>query len=158
MKLQDRLRAIDLRKSGNSYRDILKVVDVSKSTLSIWLRDIELTPEQKIKLITGQDIGRMKASKNRQRARIEKTERIIAEAKKELSRLSSRPLFLPGLMLYWAEGAKHNGEHVQLVNSDPAMIQLMMRWFREICRVPEYKFRISLHIHSLHCRKDMLSF
>jgi len=30
-----------------------------------------------------------------------------------------------------------------------------MRWFREVCKVPEKKFRICLHIHTLHCRKDV---
>jgi len=31
----------------------------------------------------------------------------------------------------------------------------MMRWFREICFVPEEKIKIMLHIHALHCRKDI---
>ena len=33
-----------------------------------------------------------------------------------------------------------------------------MRWFREICKVPEYKFRIALHIHNLHSRNDMIDY
>lgn len=46
MKLKEKIRAIKLRKLGKSYSEIRKQVKVSKSTLSLWLRDIKLTPEQ----------------------------------------------------------------------------------------------------------------
>ena len=49
-------------------------------------------------------------------------------------------------MLYWAEGDKK--EHVGLSNSDFRLVRVMMRWFREICRVSEGRFRAYLHIHS----------
>ena len=68
-------------------------------------------------------------------------------------------LFLPGLMLYWAEGDKSDlREEVKFSNSDPFMIQFMMRWFREVREIPEKKFRIALHIHTLHCRKKIEQF
>jgi hypothetical protein len=38
------------------------------------------------------------------------------------------------------------------------MIKLMMEWFRKVCRVPEEKFRIGLHIHKLFCRKDVKNY
>ena len=38
------------------------------------------------------------------------------------------------------------------------MIEFMMKWFREIREIAEEKFRVDLHIHSLHCKKDVLSF
>ncbi len=34
----------------------------------------------------------------------------------------------------------------------------MMRWFREICNVPEEKFRIALHVHNLHVRQDIIQY
>ena len=59
-------------------------------------------------------------------------------------------------MLYWAEGDKlERGYCVKFTNSDPAMIEFMMRWFRKICNVPEEKFRISIHAHKLHSRKKI---
>jgi len=59
-------------------------------------------------------------------------------------------------MLYWAEGDKSDEqERVKFSNSDPVMIIFIMEWFRKICKVPENKFRICLHVHELHCRKDM---
>lgn len=156
MKLKERLSAVELRKSGKSYRDILNTVSVSKSTLSLWLRDIELTSDQKERLLLGRKKSQYAAAKSKQQKRIELTKEIIARAKSELNNLTNNTLFLSGLMLYWAEGDKaENWESVKFSNSDPMMIKIIMRWFREICKVPEEKFRVCLHIHALHCRKDI---
>jgi hypothetical protein len=36
----------------------------------------------------------------------------------------------------------------RIANSDPGIIRIMMRFFREICLVPEKKFRGSIHTYS----------
>jgi len=41
MKYKAKIKAIELRKRGLSYKAILKSVKVSKSTLSTWLRGLE---------------------------------------------------------------------------------------------------------------------
>jgi len=155
MKLQEKLKAIRLRKSGKSYSDILRLINVSKSTISLWLQDIELTEKQKAKLKGRQRAGYGGAKANHKK-RIESTKQIILDAKKEIQNLIKNPLFLSGLMLYWAEGDKaETWENVKFSNSDPQMIKIMMKWFRGACKVPENKFRICLHIHTLHCRKNI---
>jgi len=60
--------------------------------------------------------------------------------------LSTRELWLIGTALYWAEGGKTK-RMVRFSNGDPEMIQLMMRYFREVCEIPEEKFRGYIHIH-----------
>ncbi|MFC1612663.1 hypothetical protein ACFL29_02330, partial [Patescibacteria group bacterium] len=97
-------------------------------------------------------------AKIQQQRRIEKTKQIIQQAQQEARVYYKNPFFLSGLMLYWAEGDKSETEDIKFSNSDPVMIKLMMKWFREICKVPEEKFRIALHIHGLHCRSDIESF
>lgn len=153
MKLNEKIEAIRLRKLGKSYSEIRQQINVSKSTLSLWLRDIELSLEQKAEL-KGRQKSRYKGAKANQRKRVERTKKIITESKKETKLFLKNPLFLMGLMLYWAEGAKR-GEQINFSNSDPRMIKFMMLWFRKICKVPEDKFRIKLYIHTLHCRKDI---
>ncbi|MDP3883104.1 MAG: hypothetical protein Q8Q48_03555 [Candidatus Staskawiczbacteria bacterium] len=156
MKLQEKFISVKLRKSGKSYNDILKVINVSKSTLSLWLRDIELTPKQREELLVGRKKSQYASAQAKRQRRIELTEEIINESKKEVGGLIKNPLFLSGLMLYWAEGDKAEmWEMVKFSNSDPQMIRLIMRWFRVICKVPEEKFRIGVHMHKLHCRKDI---
>jgi len=155
MKFTEKIKAIHLRNLGKSYGEIRKKIKVSKGTLSLWLRDIELTPEQKTEL-KGRQKSRHWGAKANQGKRIERTKKIIKEAKKEIKHLFKNSLFLSGLMLYWAEGDKsEETEIVKFSNSDPIMIKLIMKWFRKICKVPESKFRVCLHIHKLHCRKNI---
>lgn len=154
MKFQEKIIAVQLRKKGWNFQKIFTKVKVSKSTLSLWLRDIELTPQQKEKLLKGREKSRYAGAKARQRQRIEKTEKIVNAAKKEAKILFKNSLFSSGLMLYWAEGAKSN-EIIKFSNSDPIMIKFMMKWFRYVCKVPEEKIKIAIHMHELHCRKNI---
>lgn len=55
MKPTERKLAESLRRQGATYREILRKVSVSKSTLSVWLRDIRLTEAQKER-IHGKDV------------------------------------------------------------------------------------------------------
>lgn len=152
MKLREKIKAIELRKEGLSYERILQLVGVSKGTLSQWLKDIPLTDKQVVSL-KGRAKSRYAGAKANQTRAKSKKEQIFEAARKEAQQLVGKPLFVAGLMLYWAEGTK-NGATVAFTNSDPAMVRLMMRWFREICCVPEKKFRILVFIHSLLINDD----
>lgn len=155
MKLKDKFKAIELRKKGLSYKSILSRLEVSKSTLSLWLRDIELTPVQIKNLLTSQEKGRYVAAQKKKLDRVKRTKEIVDSARSELPLLVENPLFIAGLCLYWAEGAKNPTESVKFANSDETMILFMMKWFREVCLVPDSKFRVHLHIHDLHVKKDV---
>ena len=141
-----------LRLEGFSYREILSHVtfSLSRSTISNWCKDIELTPEQLDRLDRlyreGSYRGRLLGPKATQHRRAEEVENIKARARVEAAHLRSNELWLAGLMLYWAEGDKR--EHVGVSNSDPQIVRLMMRWFREVCQVPEGKLRAYVNIHS----------
>ena len=63
-RAKDDLRetAVAMRKEGRSYREIRDVVGVSKSTLSLWLRDVPLTEDQQRVLAQrGPSAGEFKA-------------------------------------------------------------------------------------------------
>lgn len=45
-KPESREQVVKLRKLGYSYSEILKVIKVSKSSLSSWLRDVKITNSQ----------------------------------------------------------------------------------------------------------------
>lgn len=158
MKYEKKLEAIALRKEGLSYKEINQEIHVSRSTLSHWLKDIPLSIKQKKRLYDRKLLGAYRGAKNRQLRRIKTTKITFDKAKKEFLRLYKNPLFLAGLLLYWAEGDKHKGEMVKFTNSDSSMIALMMKWFREICRVSEDKFRIGLHMHNLYIKSDLKTF
>lgn len=158
MRFKEKIAAINLRKKGRSYSEISEKLGVPKSTLSDWLKNIELTPQQKKRLMTKRQLAAYKGAKINQRYADKRRKIIIEKAKKEADELINNPLFIAGLMLYWAEGNKRGREVVRVTNSDPEIIRLMMRWFREICHVPEYKFGVSLYLHELHVRQDVRKF
>jgi transposase-like protein len=150
MKTQEKKKAIRLRKSGESIKVIAKHLGVSKSSVSVWVRDIELTHSQKSKL--NERGFSVNAIEKRRKQRIENTnkrkERIMEEAEKEIRSISISELKIIGTMLYWAEGRKRGKQIVDFSNSDPVMIKVMMRFFREVCGVSEKRFRGHIHIHS----------
>ncbi len=160
MKFDQKIQAIKLRKTGKSYGEIRKQVNVSKATLSMWLRDIKLTPDQEKRIyVELRQKNAYRMAKSNQQKRVKNTEKIIKEARQEAVKFFKNPLFISGLMLYWAEGDKsETQERVKFTNSDPRMIGLAMRWFRDICEVPEEKFRACVYIHSLHSRENIESY
>jgi hypothetical protein len=145
------------RNEGKSYSEILELVKVAKSTLSLWLRDIPLTTSQKAEL-AGRNKSRYLGSQKRKQERIDKTKIIIKEATASVPAKINDPLFYIGVMLYWAEGTKRGNDMINFSNSDPNMIKLMMRWFRQTCEVPNDKIKIQIHIHDLMDEEKIISY
>lgn len=153
-RLNDRIFARELRRWGLSFSEIIsQIPNLSKGTLNGWLKDIKLTEQQKERLMSkvknGAEKGRLKGAFANHQKRLAITERIINSAKEEVKGKITDAFFTNGLMLYWAEGDKTQ-ERVGFTNSDPLMIKFMVKWFRDICRVSEEKFRIYLSIMTLH--------
>ena len=150
-KLKEKQEAIKLRRKGYSYSEILKEIPISKSTLSLWLRNVGLVKEQKQRLTEKKLKGALKGAQKKKNQRLQITQKIKEMAKNEIDKISKRELQLIGIALYWAEGTKqkeHNvSERVKLNNSDPKIIKLFLKWLREICKVSDsdIQFRISLH-------------
>ena len=153
MKVLEKNKAIELRRRGKTFSEILKKIPVSKSSLSYWLREINLTDEQLTRIRYKNDKIKKKFieyNKLRRREAVKRRENIIEAAKEEINKISKRELKLLGIALYWGEGSKcERAGAVKFVNSDSIMIKIMMRWFREICRVPESKFRVSFQAYEL---------
>lgn len=147
-KLREKNQARALRIQGQSLRSISRRLNVSKSSVSLWCKDISLTPKRIEELKSRLDAPKLGALANklkrqrevqaiRQKARGE-VENLILEDHNRLKDI--------GLALYWAEGGKKNA--VDFTNSDPQMIKIAMAWFRQICHVPETRFRLSIYYHS----------
>ncbi len=143
-------KAITLRKKGLSVRNIQKELKVSKSSVSIWTRDVKLTKKQLLRLYKNKLNGRIKGSfinaKKQQEERIRKTLELHRIGMQEVGKLSKRDKFIIGIALYSGEGTKSD-RNCGFANSDPSLIKFMAYWFREFCKVQESKLRGSLWIH-----------
>ncbi len=150
MKVIEKERARALRKKGYSINQIIEETGLSKASISLWVRDIVLTKHQKKKISArGRSIESVEKRRiNRLNNEKKKRQIIIDNAKKEFSNISLEQLKLIGIILYLGEGGKTNRGMVRLANSDPMVIKIMMRFFREVCKVPESKFRASIHTFS----------
>lgn len=160
-KLEEKRKARKLRKKGFSYGEILKKVNVSKSTLSIWCRDIVLTEKQIEKLCKRAADCRFRSrevlGKKMRAERKERIRKLMKQGKQDVGRLSSRERFIAGVALYAGDGSK-GFQQVRFSNSNPNIINFMMRWFREFCEIHEAQFRGHVWIHDNQDEKKARKF
>ncbi|MBU0502446.1 MAG: hypothetical protein ABIH69_06990 [bacterium] len=152
-KNKEQGKAISLRMRGLSYREILKQIPVAKSTLSLWLREVGLSKRQQQRLTLKKlEAGRRGAQRQREK-RLKSMREIKGKSKAEIVdiSISKTSLWLMGIMLYWAEGAKERegrpSTGVEFGNSDPFMIKLFIKWLTEICKVAKNRIKYKLYIH-----------
>jgi hypothetical protein len=147
-------RAIKLRQQGKTYSEILEVVPVAKSTLSLWLREVGLSKTQKQALTKKKHAAQLRGAARRKEIRLAETAQIHTLCKKDITGINKRELFLIGVALYWAEGTKRSGERsgiaVDFANSDPQMIKIFVKWLVACCNVSEDEIELRLHIHLSH--------
>ena len=153
-KVEEKNKAIELRKQGLSYREILEQVLVAKSSLSLWLKSVNLTTSQKQRLTDKKLASALRGAMKRKDARIALTKEIKDKARNEIGKLSERELWLIGISLYWAEGSKEKeyrpGSRVVFSNSDPHMIKVFLRWLLEVIKISEQKIYFAIYIHESH--------
>ncbi|WP_018653366.1 hypothetical protein [Actinomadura flavalba] len=142
-----RTQARALRTEGKTYPEIAALLNISKSTCSLWLRDL---PHPQGSLATASRTALTEA----RRVRHERVSRERAAAKQAAASLvgplSSRDLLLAGAMLYRCEGAKEKpggpAPRVDFINSDPAVIAIFLRFLARL-GVPRESLRFQLQVH-----------
>lgn len=147
-KREKRQQARELRKQGWSYRQILKELKVSISSVSLWCRDIELTEEPEQALVEGKKMwgdDNKGAQHNRETAL---QERIVYQQAGCTAAREERFLHIIGCMLYWAEGGKYNRGRVDFANSDPVMLELFVCFLREELHVEDAAIKFKVHYHT----------
>ena len=162
-KQHEHKKAIQLRKKGNSIKSIAKKLNISTSTANIWLKNVELTQEQKDRLYKNAHDPFFGKRKKHVLQQIKKKEREIFKEKKlgikDIGEITKRELFLVGVGLYWAEGFKKD-KRLGFANSDPYMIQLFINWLTNCCNVRKegLRLRVGLNISHIHRIKEVEKF
>lgn len=157
-KIKEKERALFLRKKGRSINIISKELDVSKSTVSYWCRDISLSPAQINKLALKRRRAGIKsfmqATEKRRAKRKKDTAQMKSLGKADVGTLSQRDLYILGLGLYWGEGYKRGNEETGFTNSDPAIIRVILKWFQDIFSIPLSSFTLRVSINKLHQARE----
>ena len=137
-------KAFSLRNKGYSYNLIADKIGMSKSTLSCWFKDIPFSPNKLVlkRIKTGPYISGQKSHEKRVRNIL----KIRELAKKELGIISKRDLWMVGIGLYIGEGSK-TYETIRIINSDPKVITLTIKWFKNICNLEIKNITIAIHLY-----------
>jgi hypothetical protein len=144
MKTEVKRQAQELRRAGLSVRAIEKELGIARSTASLWVREIELSDRQRAEIaLRGASVRSMARS-----AYFRARRRRFQEEGREMAR-RGEALHIAGCMLHWAEGSKHRNA-VQLVNSDPAMIELFARFLRHYFAAPDESLRVACNLFADH--------
>jgi predicted transcriptional regulator len=147
MKRETREQARLLRQQGHSIKEIAEALQVSRSSVSLWVRDVELTQDQIQALKERQQLwGAQNAGASRNRTNATEQRQHFQQQGRDQAATASA-LHTMGCMLYWAEGAKsRNG--LNFVNADPNMLELFIRFLREELAVNDDEMVLYIHSHS----------
>ena len=114
---------------------------MSKSSVSLWVRDVEFTPRPRNRG------HRSMKPHPLHLAKLAEIERCQLEGAARIGQLSEREFLVLGLALYAGEGGKTSGE-VRFANSDPRMIVVFLAWLRHFFEVNEARLRVRLYLHA----------
>lgn len=150
-------KVINLRKSGKTYGEIIKVIgqSIPKSTLSDWCRNIYLNSKQRKKIekkVKDNCAKGMAVAWVVNKERRQKYLNSIVERNKHLSKiLKNKDVCKVALsMLYLGEGTKGlTRGSLRVGNSDPFVIDLFLNLMRKCYKIDEKKFRCTVL-----CRAD----
>lgn len=147
VKIKERRLALKLRLQGKSYSQIKKILSLSKSTLSLWLKDYPLTKAQ-IDLLRGKSPQRIERFRmTMQRKREQRHRRYYKEEKNKLLPFSKRELFIAGLFLYWGEGSKSQRNSISFNNTDPMVVKFMLYWLIKGLGFSKKNIKVFVHLY-----------
>jgi hypothetical protein len=146
-----RAKARELRTQGMDYDEIVAALGVSKSSVSLWVRDLPLPEHLRydtVKQRREAGLARYWVQERQQREAARIAVRVAAA--NEVGHLTDREILTAGAIAYWCEGAKNKpqrrSDRIDFINSDPLMIKFFLRFLETAGVAPDrLVFRISIH-------------
>jgi hypothetical protein len=154
---------LDLRRKGTSMTVIEREFGIPRSTLSGWFKEVQLTEEQRTKLMKSKQDGWKKARENAVLSHnLQKAHR-ISEAKiealaihKELPLNSLAVLELSLAMLYFGEGSKK--DRTSIGASDPFMLSFFITSLEKLYGLDRNNFRYDLHLRDDQPNDELIAY
>lgn len=150
----DREKIFELRKQGKTYREIQKLIGVSRSTLCEWFKNAEwskhikkLNTNKQIKIST-EKLQKMNEARNIMLQK--KYEKVEQDAEKEFEIYKNNPLFMAGLMVYAGEGDKSSRNLTRVSNSEFYLHLIFIRFSETFLKVERKNIKIGLLLYPDH--------
>jgi hypothetical protein len=156
MKTMYRTDARVLRRRGHSLRQLSERFDISKSTASLWTKDVELSPLGVHRVDTAKKVHRERGYailRERKVERLAKADKAAEDFLKVVSE-DKKNHILALSMMYWCEGIKQDTS-VSFTNSDPQLLRAFVRMLEEIFFVDRSRVGITVHIHDYHDEQEI---
>jgi len=128
-----------MRAEGRTLLDIATTLGVAKSSVSVWVRDVEFEPRAR----------RISANRRPHPQHVAKLAE-IAECDElgaeRIGSLSDEAFLAAGTALYAGEGSK-TANAVTFANTDPAMVAFHCAWLRRFFDIDESRLRVRVYLH-----------
>jgi hypothetical protein len=151
LKTEEQQRARELRSLGWSIGEIQQALGVSRSSVSLWVREVELSDAAAARLEARAGLGPMRSAE-RSRARA----RAVRTGYQREGRLRARvgdAEYAGGCMLHWAEGDKTRNA-VRMANSDPELLATFVRFLRRHFDVRDDQMTIFCNLFADHVERQ----
>jgi predicted transcriptional regulator len=128
-----RAKARALREQGLDYNRISAELGVSKSSVSLWVRDLPRPQRLSYEECRNRAAEGVRRYWEAERpAREAKREAVRAAAAAQIGVLTQRELLIAGAIAYWCEGTKskpqRQEDRVSFMNGDPRLIRFFLRF------------------------------
>ena len=132
-------KARRMRAESRTLQDIATTLGVSKSSVSLWVRDVAFEP------------GPRQPSTNRRPhpqhlAKLAQIAECNRAGIERVGVLSDETFLVAGAALYAGEGSKGDGK-VSFANTDPSMVAFFCAWLRRYFTVDESRLRVRVYLH-----------
>ncbi len=134
-------QAVQFRTRGFTLEEIAKICEVSKSTVSKWLKNnaasASVTKQNKKR--AGQENAKrlQLMSKARGNERVARYREAVRSADTEYKHYKSFPLFIAGLMLYYTQGDLKNEHQIRLSGTEQKAHKIFIKFATEYLGVPK---------------------
>jgi hypothetical protein len=142
-----REQARELRTQGQSYNEIAARLGVSKSSVSLWVRDLPCP--KRFAYVHSE--RRLEGLRKYNEARAADQRAQSAAAAAEIGDLTDREVLIAGAIAYWCEGSKskpyrRSSDRVVFTNSDPGLVRFFLR-FLDVVGTQRSDLTFTVQIH-----------
>lgn len=127
-------------------KEIYSLYLKNQYSMTMIAEELKISPNKVCYWLEKNNIPRRTMSEAVSLAYLHRFNKLPCNIKKKLTS-EEKKLLIAGIMLYWAEGWKKNSKYVSFSNSNPRMIELFLKFLREICGVHEDRIHLLLHLY-----------
>jgi len=140
-KVEEQQRARQLRAQSWTLQAIADELGVSKSSVSLWVRDVDFVPRPRNR-------GHPRNAPHPMRVeKLAQLERCRVDASEWAQRVTGRERFAYGLALYAGEGFKTDGRGLGMANTSDAVLRFFVWWLRRFFEIDESRLRVRIYLH-----------